>query len=177
MASNNMSGEKIIMTHNSQRFFEVVSDLFHPISNAGIAFFLLTMFAGSNDIVMKTIYFVIALSFSVIIPFLYIFSLKRKGHLETVDIMERMQRLNPFAFSIFSYFAGFIVLRLVDAPLHVQGLMFCYGSNTLLVMPVTRCRKVSAHTTGMIYAAETTWKVSAKKRQGAVSARFQNNIK
>lgn len=136
-------------TFNPERYFEFVSDLFHPISNAGIAFFLLTMFTGSNDIVMKTIYFIIALSFSMIIPFLYIFSLKRKGHLETVDITERMQRLNPFAFSILSYFAGFIVLRLADAPLHVQGLMFCYGSNTLLVMLVTRWWKVSVHTTGI----------------------------
>jgi len=136
-------------TRSSHKFFEVVSDVFHPITNAGIAFFLLTMFAERNGIVMKTVYFVIALSFSMIIPFLYIFYLKKKGDLDTVDITERMQRLNPFAFSILSYFIGFFVLRFSGAPLIVQGLMFCYGSNTLLVMLVTRWWKISVHTTGI----------------------------
>ncbi len=107
------------------------------------------MFAEKHGIVMKAVHFFTALSFSMIIPFLYIFYLKKKGHLKNVDITERMQRLNPFAFSILSYFAGFFVLGFFDAPLHVQGLMFCYGSNTLLVMLVTRWWKVSVHTTGI----------------------------
>ncbi len=131
------------------RFFEFVSDVFHPITNAGVAFFLLTVFGGDNNIAMNMVYFFAALVFSMIIPFLYIFYLKKKGYLQTVDITERMQRLNPFAFSILSYFAGFLVLLLSGAPVYVQGLMFCYGSNTLLVMLVTRWWKVSVHTTGI----------------------------
>ena len=137
--------EKINLT----RFFELVSDVFHPITNAGLAFFLLTIFGGGNSIAIKIFHFSIALLFSMIIPFLYVYYLKKRGYLKTIDITERMQRLNPFAFSILSYFAGFFALLFFDASLHVQGLMFCYGSNTLLVMLVTKWWKVSVHTTGI----------------------------
>lgn len=134
---------------NLSRFFGFISDVFHPITNAGLAFFLLTIFGGGNSIAMKIFHFSIALLFSTIIPFLYVYYLKKKGYLKTIDITERMQRLNPFAFSILSYFAGFFALFFFDASLHVQGLMFCYGSNTLLVMLVTKWWKVSVHTTGI----------------------------
>lgn len=131
------------------RIFESVSITFHPITNAGIAFLLLTLFSEGNSIAMKAVYFLIALLFSMIIPYVYIFYLKKKGYLDSVDITERMKRLNPFAFSIISYFAGFLVLLFSDASVYVQGLMFCYGSNTLLVLLVTRWWKVSVHTTGI----------------------------
>ena len=149
MTSQNVSGGKIIMTHNSQRFFEVVSDLFHPISNAGITFFLLTLFTGSNDIVMKTIYFIIALSFSTLIPFLYIFSLKRKGHLEDGRHYGKYATPEPLRVQHSQLFHRLYCTQACRPPLHVQGLMFCYGSNTLLVMLVTLWWKVSVHTTGI----------------------------
>lgn len=131
------------------RIFKYVSTALHPITNAGIAFLLLTIFSESNSASIKVVYFFIALLFSAVIPYLYIFYLKNKGYLDTVDITERIKRLNPFAFSIISYFAGFFVLRFFGAPVHVQGLMFCYGTNTLLVLLVTRWWKVSVHTTGI----------------------------
>jgi len=84
----------------TNRFFSVVSNLFHPITNAGIAFLLLTMLSGGESVVMQTVWFVLALTFSMIVPFLYFFYLKKKGRLETVDIAERMHRLNLIAFSI-----------------------------------------------------------------------------
>lgn len=131
------------------KLFELVSNVFHPITNAGIAFFLLTFWGGGDSIVVNGFHFSVTLLFSMVIPFLYIFYLKKKGYLETVDITERAQRLNPFTFSIISYVSGFFILLGLQAPVHVQGLMFCYASNTLLVMLVTRWWKISVHTTGI----------------------------
>lgn len=132
-----------MLTLKPYRFFEFVSGAFHPITNAGVAFLLLTLFSEGNSIAIKAAYFFIALLFSMVIPYVYIFYLKKRGYLDNVDITERMKRLNPFAFSILSYFAGFLVLLFSEAPVYVQGLMFCYGTNTLLVMLVTRWWKVS----------------------------------
>jgi membrane-associated phospholipid phosphatase len=67
--------------------------------------------------------------------------------IESADILVREQRLNPLLVGALSYGLGFVALYLLDAPPLVQGLMFCYATNTLLVVLITRWWKVSVHTT------------------------------
>ncbi|UZJ41069.1 phosphatase PAP2 family protein [Prosthecochloris sp. SCSIO W1101] len=129
-------------------FFEYFSRIFHPILNAGVAFLLLTIFSENNNWLKVEIYFT-SLLFSVLLPYSYIMHLKEKGYIESIELIERIKRINPLTFSIICYYIGFLFLKLLDAPFQIQGLMFCYGTNVLLIVLITKWWKVSVHTTGM----------------------------
>jgi membrane-associated phospholipid phosphatase len=92
--------------------------------------------------------FVSVLFSCVLIP-AYIFYLKKKGSVDSMDINLREQRMNPLILGITSYFIGFLILSALHSPNLVQGLMFCYASNTLLVLFITHRWKVSVHATSI----------------------------
>jgi len=138
-----------MITRFFDRFLYYISFIFHPIINSGIAFFVLIFFTENNSIQINFLYFIICLLFSVIFPILYIFYLKNKGYLNTIDIKDRNKRLNPLIISVISYYIGFLVLCILNTPIEVQCLMFCYGTNTLLIFIITKWWKVSIHTTGI----------------------------
>ncbi|MCG8348083.1 MAG: hypothetical protein MI924_09940, partial [Chloroflexales bacterium] len=87
--------------------------------------------------------------FSVVLIPLYIFWLKQRGGVEAMDSVVRHQRMNPLLLGALSYFVGFLALYWLDAPYLVQGLMFCYATNTLLAALITRWWKVSVHATAI----------------------------
>ena len=128
---------------------KIISATFHPLILPAIAFTVLIAADSTNDLSRKLITSLIALTFSTILVFGYIFWLKRKGFIDSTDIIIREQRINPLAIAVISYFIGFLSLKLIQAPDLIQGLMFCYATNTLLVLLITNWWKVSIHTTAI----------------------------
>jgi membrane-associated phospholipid phosphatase len=127
----------------------LVSALFHPLLLPAIAFWLLLFFDQRLTLGAQLLFLGVAICFSVVLIPLYIFWLKQRGVVESMDIVVRRQRLNPLLLGALSYFVGFLALSWLDAPYLVQGLMFCYATNTLLVVFITRWWKVSVHTTAI----------------------------
>ena len=66
-----------------------------------------------------------------------------------MDIVSRKQRINPLVVGTLMYFMGFIVYKILGAPAIVTGLMFCFATNTLLVVMVTHFWKISIHSMGI----------------------------
>jgi membrane-associated phospholipid phosphatase len=141
------------MTEQHPSFVEstakVISAIFHPLIIPAVAFYLLLFGDAVERFSDTLLYYGIALIFSVLFIPGYIWWLKRRGRVESMDIKVREQRLNPLLVGAASYFLGFMVLLALGAPAIVQGLMFCYATNTLLVVLITRWWKVSVHTTAI----------------------------
>ena len=66
------------------------------------------------------------------------------------NVQDRADRPVLFVIAIFSYLAGFVVLRYLQAPFIFNALMFAYFANTILAAAITRyLTKVSIHTWGI----------------------------
>lgn len=127
----------------------LISAIFHPLILPGVAFTLLIAPDETLQTDQKILLVFIAVLFSCILIPVYILYLKRKGAVDSMDVNMREQRMNPLIVGIVSYLIGFFVLSFLHSPNVVQGLMFCYASNTLLVLFITRWWKVSVHATSI----------------------------
>ena len=129
---------------------ELVSSVFNPLINPVIAFAVLLLYAPRSTLGLSLgtlmIHFTIATFFSSVIIFAYIYYLKHKKVIQSTELIVREHRINPLTFGVISYAMGFFFLTLLDAPAIVRGLMFCYVTNTLVVLLITRRWKISIHT-------------------------------
>jgi membrane-associated phospholipid phosphatase len=132
-----------------ERIAQAISAIFHPLVLPAIAFTILVVTDSTSDVLHKLIVEGVAIVFSVVLLPFYIFFLKRKGVVDSADIIIREQRINPLIMAVVSYFIGFLLLRVVGAPSLIQGLMFCYATNTLIIVLITYWWKVSVHTTAI----------------------------
>jgi membrane-associated phospholipid phosphatase len=132
-----------------ERTAQIVSAVFHPLVLPGFAFTCLIIADSTHDLLHQAIVEGIAIVFSVILVPAYIFFLKRRGLIDSADITIREQRINPLLVAVLSYFIGFLLLKAVGASGLIQGLMFCYATNTLLIVSITNWWKVSVHTTAI----------------------------
>jgi membrane-associated phospholipid phosphatase len=66
------------------------------------------------------------------------------------DISNRKYRIKPFVAGIISYGMGTIILFLLNAPILIKGLMFCYFVNALIMAFITLFWKISIHTAGIV---------------------------
>ena len=128
---------------------KIISAIFHPLIMPAIAFTILIVADSASNLSRKLIISSVALTFSVVLVPGYIFWLKRRGLIDSADIIIREQRINPLAIAVVSYLIGFVLLKLMQAPNLVQGLMFCYATNTFLVLLITNWWKISIHTTAI----------------------------
>jgi membrane-associated phospholipid phosphatase len=132
-----------------QSIAKLISAVFHPLLNPALAFFILIFFASALPLREQLLYYGVAFFFSVVLMLLYIWWLTKRGVVESLDIRVREQRINPMLIGALSYFLGFLAMWGLSAPPLVQGLMFCYAINTLVVALITYWWKVSVHTTAI----------------------------
>lgn len=127
----------------------LISAIFHPLILPAVAFALLTVPDDTLSSGQKLLIIFVGTFFTCILIPAYILYLKKKGEVDSIDINRREQRMNPLIVGIISYFTGFLILSAMPSPTLVKGLMFCYASNTLLVLVITRWWKVSVHATSI----------------------------
>lgn len=129
---------------------EVVSRVFNPLINPVIAFAVLLFgdLEATPGLTLgaRLFYFAIATVFSSMIIFAYVRYLKHKHIINSAELILREHRINPLTLGVLSYAVGFFFLTLFDAPSLVRGLMFCYVTNAIVVLLVTRHWKISIHT-------------------------------
>lgn len=65
------------------------------------------------------------------------------------DMPRKEDRLYPLLWIILSYLIGVIALYLISAPPITTVLMFCYFSNTLIVLLISLFWKISIHSMGV----------------------------
>ena len=128
----------------------VVSLLVNPFTNLAPA--LAALFLGGAGGVTGSLIgmpLFTGILFGSLLPALYVVRLKRRGDIGEWDVRDKSQRLKPLIFGIGSYLAGFGLMALAGGSGIPLGLMFCYATNTLVVLVITRWWKISIHAVGI----------------------------
>ena len=88
--------------------------------------------------------------FSTFIPITTVLILKKIGKISDLDASQKEQRIFPLMLGILYSGLGFLTLTLLHADALVRGLMFCYMTNTIITIIITRYWKISIHAMGIV---------------------------
>lgn len=126
----------------------IISEISIPPLMAAVVFPILCFYSepDTTRAIFET--FVCWMS-SAILPILYIAHLDKKGQVSHRHIPIKEQRTRPYLVGSASYTVGLVILLLLNAPFVVWGLMFCYITNTMMVVVINLRWKISAHATGV----------------------------
>jgi membrane-associated phospholipid phosphatase len=123
-----------------------VSSITHPPLVSIPVFIIMNyLLLGSSNFINVTI---ICLIFGAFLPIITSLILIKKMDTD-IDITDRTKRTLPLFFAVCSYFIGFIVLYIVQAPSITTILMFIYSSNTLIILFINLYWKISIHAMGV----------------------------
>jgi membrane-associated phospholipid phosphatase len=86
--------------------------------------------------------------FAVVIPSIIAYAWIKNKNLE-IDMPHKEDRLYPLLWILLSYLLGVIILFIISAPPVITVLMFCYFSNTLVVLLISMFWKISIHAVGV----------------------------
>ena len=111
--------------------------------------FGLLIYTGASIPKNPHITFFIAFFFSSLLAIVTVIYLKKQGIVSDVDVSIREQRVQPLVYGTIYCGVGFLLLKYLNAPHLVQGLMFCYAINTAIVWLITRKWKISIHALGL----------------------------
>ena len=126
----------------------LISCIFHPLIISIYTFFILIyQYEYKADNVNQI--FMFCLLFANIIPIITVLFLKNKNIITDLDASIKEQRILPLSLGVLYSGLGFIVLKYLNANHMVQGLMFCYITNTIITIIITRYWKISIHALGV----------------------------
>ena len=95
--------------------------------------------------------------FSNFIPFITVLFLKNTGKISDLDASQKEQRFLPLLLGVLYAGSGFIVLNYLNAGDLVRGLMFCYMTNTIIIIVITKYWKISIHAAGVAGPLTALW--------------------
>ena len=75
-----------------------------------------------------------AILFSSAIPLGFLLILWLRGDIKSIEINTREKRVIPLLLGVLHFFIGFVILWILKAPSLITGLMFCYATNTLVIV-------------------------------------------
>lgn len=132
------------------KFKENLARMISTLSNApliSIFVFLLinSYFLKGNEFITITF---VSTVFAALIPSIIAFLWIKNKKLE-IDMPHKEDRFYPLIWILSSYLMGVIVLFIISAPPITTILMFCYFSNTLVVLFISLFWKISIHSVGV----------------------------
>ena len=132
---------------NSRLLASIISFIFHPMLISLAAFSLLIY--SSNPIPENAnSILAICFVFSNLIPIATVLILKKRGIISDLDASQKEQRIFPLTLGIIYSGIAFLILTYMQANPLVRGLMFCYMTNTIITILITRYWKISIHAMG-----------------------------
>ena len=133
---------------NSRLLSSIISFIFHPMLISLAAFSLLIY--SSNPIPENAnSILAICFVFSNLIPIATVLILKKRGIISDLDASQKEQRIFPLTLGIIYSGIAFLILTYMQANPLVRGLMFCYMTNTIITILITRYWKISIHAMGV----------------------------
>ena len=130
--------------HNIQKIGIIISYLIHPMLISFVTFLYLIYY--SNILIAdKNLVFILCLTFSTISPIATFYLLKKNNLISDLDASKKEERLLPMAFGALFFLLGFVTLRMLNAQLLIQGIMFCGMINVILAWLITNYWKISIH--------------------------------
>ncbi len=101
--------------------------------------------------------FFLSFFFSTALPIITVLIFIKMKLVKDLDASNRSERLLPMALGALFFLAGFIILRGLDSPKIIQGVMFCGIINTIIVWLITKYWKISIHTVSMTSGIVIFW--------------------
>lgn len=135
---------------SNYRFKEKLAHIISTFGNAPIIsiFIFLVLdyyFLKGNNFINVAL---VSICFAVIIPSIIAYAWIKNKNLE-IDMPHKEDRLYPLLWILLSYLLGVIILFIISAPPVITVLMFCYFSNTLVVLLISLFWKISIHAVGV----------------------------
>jgi membrane-associated phospholipid phosphatase len=90
----------------------------------------------------------ISIIFAALIPSIIAFLWIKNQNIE-IDMPRKEDRFYPLLWIILSYLIGVVLLYVISAPSIATVLMFCYFSNTIVVLLISLFWKISIHAVGV----------------------------
>ena len=130
--------------NNIQNIGIILSYFIHPMV---ISFVTFLYFIYYSDILIedKNLIFILCSIFSTILPIATFYFLKKNSLISDLDASKKEERLLPMAFGALFFLLGFVTLRMLNAQLLIQGIMFCGMINVILAWLITNYWKISIH--------------------------------
>ena len=130
--------------HNIQKIGIIISYLIHPMVISFVTFLYLIYY--SNIMIEdKNLIFILCFTFSTISPIATFYFLKKNNLISDLDASKKEERLLPMAFGALFFLLGFVTLRMLNAQLLIQGIMFCGMINVILAWLIKNYWKISIH--------------------------------
>lgn len=135
---------------NNYEVKERIANIVSTLSNAPlISIFVFTglsyYFLKGYDFIMVTL---VCMCFAVAVPSIIAYTWIKNNNLE-LDMPNKEDRVRPLFWILLSYLLGVVVLFAISAPIVITVLMFCYFSNTLVVLLISLFWKISIHSVGV----------------------------
>lgn len=132
-----------------QRIATIISIIFIPPTVSFFTFsFLAATFEQGTAFHTFSVAFV-SVSFSGILPMLYVLYLRKQRIVSGYDVPVREQRTNPYIISVLYSALGFFLLLFMKSSVYVWSLMWCYSINTFILLLINKKWKISAHMMGL----------------------------
>ena len=141
---------------NQKHFGLIVSYLLHPMLISFFTFWYLIYYSPIINETKNSV-FLICLIFSTLLPMAAFFTLKNQNLITDLDASKKEERLLPMAFGALCFLIGFILLRMMNVPLLIQGIMFCGLMNTILAWLITKHWKISIHALSLSSSMTIFW--------------------
>ena len=142
--------------HNIQKIGIIISYVIHPMVISFVTFLYLIYY--SNILIAdKNLIFILCLTFSTISPIATFYFLKKNNLISDLDASKKEERLIPMAFGALFFLLGFVTLRMLNAKLLIQGIMFCGMINVILAWLITNYWKISIHAIALSSSITIFW--------------------
>ena len=141
---------------NLKRLGIILSYLLHPMIISSFTFWYLIYYSNVFIENPNSIFF-ISFFFSTILPIITVLILKTKNLISDLDASKKGERLLPMAFGALFLLMGFIILRTINSPKLIQGIMFCGVLNTILAWLITKYWKISIHALALATSITIFW--------------------
>ncbi len=141
---------------NSRLPASIISLLFHPMIISFVAFYLLLF--GRVPIADNAVnVLIVCFLFSNLIPISTVLLLKKTGKISDLDASKKEQRIFPLTLGIIYSGIAYLILTYMKADPLVRGLMFCYMTNTVFTIIITKYWKISIHAMGVAAPLAALW--------------------
>jgi membrane-associated phospholipid phosphatase len=133
-----------------------ISYLLHPMIISSFTFWYLISGPTAN-IENSNAVFLTSLFFSTLLPIITFLVLKNRNLISDFNASKKEERLLPMSLGALFFLIGFIILREMDTPKLIQGIMFCGMINTILAWLITKYWKISIHAISLSSSVTIFW--------------------
>ena len=134
----------------------ILSYILHPMVISTFTFWAI-IYHTALTIVNPNLIFLLCFFFGTILPIIIVLYLKNRDLISDLNASNKEERLLPMAFGALFFLIGFVILRKLNSPTIIQGIMFCSLINTILVWLITKHWKISIHTLTLSSSATIFW--------------------